>query len=68
VLSELPRHGINLTKIESRPSRQELGVYVFLIDFQGHRVDAEVAKAIEAVTSHASYFRLLGSYPRFVER
>jgi prephenate dehydratase len=68
VLSELPKHGINLTKIESRPSRQELGVYVFLIDFQGHRLDPEVAEAIEAVTSHASYFRLLGSYPRFVER
>ena len=40
VLSELPKHGINLTRIESRPSRQELGVYVFLIDFQGHRLDA----------------------------
>jgi prephenate dehydratase len=68
VLSELPRHGINLTKIESRPSRQELGVYIFLIDFQGHRADTEVAEAIDAVASHASYFRLLGSYPRFVER
>lgn len=68
VLSELPKHGINLTKIESRPSRQELGVYVFLIDFQGHRLDSEVAEAIEAVKEHASYFRLLGSYPRFVER
>jgi len=68
VLSELPKHGINLTKIESRPSRQELGVYVFLIDFQGHRLDAEVGEALEAVEGHASYFRLLGSYPRFVER
>jgi prephenate dehydratase len=68
VLSELPKHGINLTKIESRPSRQELGVYVFLIDFQGHRLDSEVAKALEAVEEHSSYFRLLGSYPRFVER
>jgi prephenate dehydratase len=68
VLSELPKHGINLTKIESRPSRQELGVYVFLIDFQGHRLDPEVAKAIEELKAHSSYFRLLGSYPRFVER
>jgi prephenate dehydratase len=68
VLSELPKHGINLTRIESRPSRQELGVYVFLIDFQGHRTDAQVAEALEAVEEHSSYFRLLGSYPRFVER
>jgi prephenate dehydratase len=67
VLSELPKHGINLTKIESRPSRQELGVYVFLIDFQGHRLEAEVGEALDAVEGHASYFRLLGSYPRFVE-
>jgi prephenate dehydratase len=68
VLQELPKHGINLTHIESRPSRQELGVYVFLIDFQGHRLDPEVAVAIEAVKEHSHYFRLLGSYPRFVER
>jgi prephenate dehydratase len=68
VLSELPKHGINLTRIESRPSRQELGVYVFFIDFQGHRLEPEVAAALDAVKGYSSYFRLLGSYPRFAER
>ena len=67
VLSELPKRGINLTHIESRPSRQELGIYIFLIDFQGHRLEPNVAEALQALEGHTSYFRLLGSYPRFVE-
>jgi prephenate dehydratase len=67
VLRELSERGINLTRIESRPSREELGIYVFLIDFQGHRDDAQVAEALAAVRDRAYYFRLFGSYPRFVE-
>ena len=65
VLAELSKRGINLTHIESRPSREELGIYVFLIDFQGHRSDPVVADALEAIRSQAYYFRLFGSYPRF---
>jgi prephenate dehydratase len=65
VLGELADRGINLTRIESRPSREDLGIYIFLIDFQGHRTDALVAAAIDAVRARAYYFRLLGSYPRF---
>ena len=65
VLQELASRGINLTRIESRPSREDIGIYVFLIDFQGHRQDAAVAEAIAAVQTRAHYFRLLGSYPRF---
>ena len=65
VLSELPKHGINLTKIESRPSRQELGVYVFLIDFQGHRLEPEVAEAIEAVTVAQRLLPSPGLLPAF---
>ena len=67
VLGELAGRKINLTRIESRPSREELGIYVFLIDFQGHREDAIVAEALAAVQERASYLRVLGSYPRFVE-
>ena len=68
VLRELSDRGINLTRIESRPSREELGIYVFLIDFQGHRQDAVVAEALTAVRERAHYVRLFGSYPRFVEK
>lgn len=65
VLKEFADRNINLTRIESRPSREELGIYIFLLDMQGHQEDAGVAEALAAVKSQAYYFRLLGSYPRF---
>ena len=65
VLHEFSDRGINLTKIESRPSRDELGIYIFLVDLEGHRTDANVAEALEAVRQKAFFFRILGSYPRF---
>ena len=64
VLHQFSDRGINLTKIESRPSREELGIYIFLIDLEGHRSDPAVAEALDAVQEIASFFRLLGSYPR----
>ena len=67
VLRELSDRQINLTHIESRPSRQELGVYIFLIDFQGHRQEPKVAEALAAVQAQAFYFRVFGSYPRCIE-
>ncbi len=65
VLREFADRQINLTRIESRPSREELGIYIFLVDLQGHHDDAMVAEALTAVREQAHYFRLLGSYPRF---
>ena len=65
VLHEFSDRSINLTKIESRPSREELGVYIFLIDMEGHRTDELVAEALAAVQSKASFYRALGSYPRY---
>lgn len=66
-LSELSERSINMTRIESRPSRQDLGIYVFLIDFQGHRQEPSAAEALVALKAKAHYFRLFGSYPRFQE-
>ena len=65
VLHEFSDRSINLTKIESRPSREELGVYIFLIDMEGHRTDELVAEALAAVQTKASFYRALGSYPRY---
>jgi prephenate dehydratase len=65
VLKEFADRGINLTRIESRPSREDLGIYIFLIDVQGHHEDRALNAALEAVRSQAHYFRLFGSYPRF---
>ena len=64
VLQELASRGINMTRVESRPTREELGIYIFLIDFQGHRAEAPAAAALAAVEAKSHYFRLLGSYPR----
>jgi prephenate dehydratase len=65
VLHEFADRGINLTKIESRPSREELGIYIFLVDMEGHRSDPVVAEALAAVQKKTYIFRVLGSYPRF---
>jgi len=64
VLHEFSDRAINLTKIESRPSREELGIYIFLIDLEGHRSEPPVAQALAAVEAKSLFFRLLGSYPR----
>jgi len=63
ILQEFSKRGINLAKIESRPSRQSLGRYFFLIDLEGHRDDAIVAEALEAVKGRTSIFKIFGSYP-----
>lgn len=65
-LGEISDRGINLNKIESRPTRQVLGRYIFLVDIHGHREDKEVKEALEAIKSRVSMFRMFGSYPREV--
>ena len=65
VLQEFSERQINLTKIESRPSKQELGIYIFLVDLEGHRRDPAVAEALAAVKAKAFFFKVLGSYPRY---
>ncbi len=67
LLEPLARHGVSLTRIESRPSRRRKWDYVFFMDFEGHADDPPVAKALAALKKRASLFRLLGSYPRAVE-
>jgi chorismate mutase / prephenate dehydratase len=66
LLEPLAKHRINMTRIESRPSRRKKWDYVFFIDVEGHAEDANVAKALEALKKRASLLRILGSYPRAV--
>ena len=63
LLEPFARHGISMTRIESRPSLQRRWHYVFFIDIQGHAADASVAPALEELGRIASLFRVLGSYP-----
>jgi prephenate dehydratase len=65
VLGEFANHKINLTKVESRPSRESLGRYVFLIDLEGHHDVEPIKEVLYTVAGHASVFKLFGSYPRF---
>ena len=65
VLGEFAKRGINLAKIESRPTRQSLGRYIFLVDLEGHGEDAIVQKALSEVKSQVSMFKVFGSYPRY---
>jgi prephenate dehydratase len=63
ILNEFAGRGLNLTKIESRPTRSGLGKYFFLIDIAGHEQDPEVAAALEGVRAASFELKLLGSYP-----
>jgi prephenate dehydratase len=64
VLGEFARRGLNLSKVESRPTKQVVGHYVFFLDFEGHRADPAGAEALEAVRGRVHRLHLLGSYPR----
>ncbi len=55
---------INMTKIESRPSKKKVWSYFFFVDFQGHYDDPKVKKAIAALEKHCTFLKVLGSYPK----
>ena len=64
VLEVLARDRINMTKIESRPRRQSLGQYIFLVDIEGHREETMLKAALESIRGQVSMLKILGSYPR----
>ncbi|MGD2083386.1 MAG: prephenate dehydratase [Chromatiales bacterium] len=66
LLSPLADHGISMTRIESRPSRRGIWEYVFFVDVEGHRDDAHVTRALDALRAEATVYKVLGSYPRAV--
>jgi chorismate mutase/prephenate dehydratase len=63
LLTPLAAHGIDMTRIESRPSRRGIWDYVFFIDILGHRTEPKVAAALEALKGTSVLFKILGSYP-----
>ena len=67
ILHEFADRRINLAKIESRPSKESLGRYIFLIDLEGHRTDGIVVQALEGVRKKAAMFKIFGSYPRCIQ-
>lgn len=63
-LGFLSANNINILKLESRPSRQRVWEYVFYLDFEGHRDDPHVRKALAALAEHTAFCKVLGSFSR----
>ena len=64
ILTEFSVRGVNLTRIESRPTRKALGDYYFSVDCEGHVADARVGEALAGLHRICAHVRFLGSYPR----
>lgn len=64
MLVPFKKHRINLTKIESRPSKRKAWDYYFFMDMQGHIQDKNISRALKELQAKANYLKVLGSYPR----
>ena len=64
-LGHFATRNINLAKVESRPNKESLGRYIFLVDLDGHREDAVIREALERMESEVSMLKVFGSYPRY---
>jgi chorismate mutase/prephenate dehydratase len=63
MLVPFKKNKVNLTKIESRPSKRRAWEYYFFVDLQGHLENKNVAKALKELEEHCSFLKVLGSYP-----
>ena len=63
-LGEFAKREINLTKIESRPTKQKPWEYNFYLDFEGHRTEGNCAEVLKALEKSVTFLKILGSYPR----
>ena len=66
LLEPLAEHGVNMTRIESRPSKRRKWDYVFFVDIDGHAENDGVRQALEAMSGKSDLFRILGAYPKAV--
>lgn len=64
LINALAEEGVNITKLVSRPSPTDVWDYVFYIDIDGHKDDAKIVKALQALESQALFVKVLGSYPK----
>lgn len=65
ILGIFQKNNINLTKIESRPSKKGLGKYLFFVDFNGHIEDDLVKEILDEIEENTYYLKILGSFPEF---
>jgi chorismate mutase/prephenate dehydratase len=67
LLEPLARRGLNLSRIQSRPTRRRAWEYAFFLDVEGHAEDALLAEALEDLKNVCASLKVLGSYPRVGE-
>jgi chorismate mutase/prephenate dehydratase len=65
-LGEFASRNINLTRIESRPTKKTAWQYNFYLDFEGHRTERRCTEALQAIEKYATFVKILGSYPRVI--
>ena len=65
ILGIFQKNNVNLTKIESRPSRRGLGKYMFFVDFNGHKDEKIITDIIDEIGEKSYFLKVLGSYPEF---
>jgi len=63
LLEPFAKHGVSMSRLESRPSRTGLWEYLFFVDLEGHQDDPAVAAALAELGKRAPFLKLLGSYP-----
>jgi len=63
LLVPFAKHGVSMSKLESRPAKSGLWEYVFFVDIEGHQADAKVAAALKELKQVAAFVKILGSYP-----
>jgi len=67
VLEPIAEADINMSKMESRPTRHENWSYFFFVDFDGHIAEDKIKNTIDRMTPYCKYMKWLGSYPRVQE-
>ncbi|NLE06601.1 MAG: prephenate dehydratase, partial [Crenarchaeota archaeon] len=65
-LGEFASRNINLTRIESRPTKTTAWQYNFYLDFEGHRTEKRCKEALQELEKYATFVKILGSYPRVI--
>ena len=63
LLAPLKKHGVSMTRFESRPARTGKWEYYFYIDIEGHPAQANVAQALAELQNLSAFYKVLGSYP-----
>jgi chorismate mutase/prephenate dehydratase len=63
LLAPLAKHGVSMTRFESRPARMGTWEYYFYVDVEGHCNDERMARALAELKENAAFFKVLGSYP-----